>query len=169
LDGLQSMISGGLGRHASEVSTLRRLAAAGGIPWSVLVPTRDDRLQEEQPQKPTPQATILPPSSNREWRDYRPDTTDDLTNTDAADWDPNQVAERFGVPVEVVVRKYRSYKLTLQLAGKDRDWNADIDALALKKGAFTERMAERAKTDFNQAAWNRVLLALHMEPAIGRQ
>lgn len=73
-----------------------------------------------------------------------------------------EIASQFGVPEEMVSRKYMSYFMALRASGSTENWNEDIDDHARSIGALTEEQIDRARTDFNQAVLNRVIVALAM-------
>ena len=69
----------------------------------------------------------------------------------------------YGIPMEVVERKYASYLVALKASGRSSNWNADIDDDARKRGALTHKEIQAARTDLHKAILNRVKLALHSE------
>jgi hypothetical protein len=71
--------------------------------------------------------------------------------------------KEYGIPDEVIRRKYLSYSLALEASGSKSNWNDDVDDHARRIGALTEGEIQRARSDFDQAVVNRVVVALVSE------
>jgi hypothetical protein len=69
----------------------------------------------------------------------------------------------YGIPDEVVERKYMSYAMALRMSGQDANWNDDIDDHGRSIGALSQAEIEAARRDIHQAILNRIKVALVTE------
>lgn len=74
-----------------------------------------------------------------------------------------KMMDEYGIPMEVVQRKYMSYAVVLGASNQQSNWNADIDDHARNIGALTESEIEDAKTDLHKAILNRIKVAFVSE------
>ena len=69
----------------------------------------------------------------------------------------------YGIPEEMLERKYMSYFMSLRMTGQSSNWNDEIDEHGRSIGALTEQEIEAAKNDMHQAILNRIKVALVSE------
>lgn len=72
--------------------------------------------------------------------------------------DASDIISEFALSSEGFSISFSSYKFSLGLSGDSSNWNKDIDNYARSIGALSEEEIEQAKTNFERAILNRIIL-----------
>jgi len=71
--------------------------------------------------------------------------------------------KEYGIPEEVIERKYMSYAMTSRMSGQDANWNDDVDDHGRSIGAVSEAEIKAARRDMHQTILNRIKIAFVTE------